>query len=185
MQKNLEGISVTIGMRTVLVGACNFVFSSLQKKCDGIAMSCGWMSVEWCWTQDDLISSQISSKSEPSTARFLFAAAHSFLLLNLHSSSTFLCAQRVHGGKQKVKSQQTSSGWALLSATSTYNLACEEMERALRMLKQCHILRHVKEFWRFQEFFALRAQGDSTEDTTPSFATTHQIRPRLNSINIL
>lgn len=55
--------------------------------------------------------------------------------------------------RRQTESQQTSSWWALLSATSTYNLACEEMERALRMLKQCHILRHVKEFWRFQEFF--------------------------------
>ena len=31
-KKCLEGISVTIGMRTVLVGACNLVFSSPQKK---------------------------------------------------------------------------------------------------------------------------------------------------------
>ena len=30
-KKCLEGISVTIGMRTVLVGACNLVFSSPQK----------------------------------------------------------------------------------------------------------------------------------------------------------
>ena len=69
-KKCLEGISVIIGMRTVLVGACNLVFSSPQKN----AMASRCHAVEWVLNDVEckIISFRVRSLANPSRGLLAF-----------------------------------------------------------------------------------------------------------------